>query len=69
MAQKGKAHLFIVIAYDESRNSFRLMLISPTRENSHWQIVERVNVTVQSRLVRADDWRSLGPKRSTFLMA
>lgn len=67
VAQKGKLHLFIVIAYDESRDSFRLMLISPTRENR--QIVERVNVTVHSRLVRADDWTSLGPERSTFIMA
>lgn len=66
--QQGKVYLFIVIAYEESSDSFRLMLICPTRENR--QIVERVNVTVQkSSLVRVDDWMSLGPERSTFIMA
>lgn len=64
--QAGKVHLFIVIAYDEQLDSFRLVLIIPASENH--QIVERVNVTMQSRLVRADDWTSLGPEKSTFIM-
>lgn len=63
----GKVQPFIIIAYDKAMDSFRLMLIAQKRANRN--IVERVNVTMQSRLVRADDWVSLKPRKSTFIMA
>ncbi|KAG6357620.1 hypothetical protein INS49_013497 [Diaporthe citri] len=44
-----------------------LMLIAHPRINA--QVVERINVTVQSRLARADDWVSLRPRKSIFFMA
>lgn len=63
----GKVHLFIVIAYKQQSDSFRLMLVAHPRANP--QIVERINVTVQNRLVRADDWVSSRPQKSTLVMA
>lgn len=66
VTQTGKTHQFILIAYDGNSDSFRLMLVSPTPEDR--QIVERVNVTVQNRLVRADDWFSLGPEKAIIIM-
>ena len=63
----GKEHLFIIIAYERGCDAFGLMLIAHSRSNP--QIVERINVTAQNRLVRADDWVSLGPRKSTFIMA
>lgn len=65
--QMGRVHRSILIAYKDSSDSFRLMFVCPTSDNR--RIVKRVNVTVQNRLVRAADWFSLGPEKSTIIMA
>lgn len=64
VAQKGMMHDFVVIAYDQGRNAFRLMLVV-----YDGKIAERINVTVVSRLVRVEDWVALGPWKSTVVMS
>lgn len=64
VAQKGTLLPFIVIDYDPDRRSFRLMLIS-----TEGNIVERVNVTSQGRLVKEDDWKDANPKRKLVIMS
>lgn len=63
----GRTHQFIVVACDKNGGGFQLMLVAPPRPDT--QVVERVNVTVQNRLVQVDDWMSTGPQMSTIVMA
>lgn len=63
VAQTGSLHSFIIIACNQAKNAFRLMLIT-TRDG----VAERVNVTVPGRPVQVDDWMSLEPRKSTIVM-
>lgn len=57
-------HEFIVVAHDSLKCAYRLMLVSRGR----WGLVERVNVTMLSRLVREQDWFDLEPSRGLIVM-
>lgn len=64
VAQKGTLLPFIVVDYDSERRSFRLMLISVEGD-----MVERVNVSSQGRLVKESDWKDANPKRELVFMS
>lgn len=60
----GSLHSFIIIACNQAKNAFRLMLITTIDGTA-----ERVNVTAPGRPVQVDDWMSLEPRKSTIVMA
>lgn len=60
----GSLHSFIIVACNQAKNAFRLMLITTIDG-----IAERVNVTAPGRPVQVDDWMSLEPRKSTIVMA
>lgn len=64
VAQNGTLLPFIVVYHNPDKRSFRLMLISMDGNTA-----ERVNVTVQGRLVTEADWKDANPKKQLIFMS
>jgi hypothetical protein len=61
--ESGNRHKFIIIAHIPDKGAFRLMLIKTVG-----RIVEKVNVTIPSKLVKAEDWWALEPQKELIVM-